>query len=91
MNEAIRALADAPQPSTYLHIENAQLKQQIAGMQGMINQRAAQVVNDFVNGLGVLIGAAHNGDPGAQQLLKILREQLEAASQQASPITVVRA
>jgi hypothetical protein len=90
MNEALRALVDAPQPSTYLHIENAQLKAQLGQYKGLLDQRFIGTVNDFVNGLMTLNQLAAGGDQQAVQLLKVLREGLEQSHEVASPLTVIR-
>lgn len=90
MNEALKALTEIPQPSTYLHIENAQLKAQLGQIKQLLDQRFVQTVNDFVNGLMILNGAANGGDQGAKALLTALRETLDQSHQTASPLTVVR-
>lgn len=90
MNEALQALVDAPQPSTYLHIENAQLKAQLGVYKGLLDQRFVGTVNDFVNGLMTLNQLAESGDQQAIQLLKVLREGLEKSHEVASPLTVIR-
>jgi hypothetical protein len=88
-NEALKALVSAPQPSTYLHAENAQLKGQIAQMKAVLDQQFIQTVTDFLNGLSALIAMAATGDPQAQAVLKALRETMERSNEAASPLTVI--
>lgn len=82
-------LQSLPQPPTYLHIEVAQLKQQLAQQQGMLNQRFTQTVIDMMNGLSLFVNLASNGDEGAKQVLKQFRDILEQAAQGASPLIVI--
>jgi hypothetical protein len=88
-NVALKALVDAPQPSTYLHVENAQLKSQLTQMKAVLDQQFIQTVTDFLNGLSALIAMAAAGDPQAQAVLKALRETLERSKEAASPLTVI--
>jgi len=88
--DVIKSLREMPQPPTYLHIENQQLKQQVAQLQGILQQRSFAILGQMIDALNIAAQGAAVGDEGARSLLNQWRDSLEKSAAAASGLTVVR-
>jgi hypothetical protein len=60
-------------------------------LKGLLQQRSLNVAVEAVEGLGLIVGKAAEGDPNCKALLKLLMDALEQARMVNSGLVVVKA